>query len=517
MPSRRFSTSLVAPLKRKREKINYADHIVPTSLRETLEAHRDANRASLIAWTVGPGKQRKPIRISPRHKQAKDPLPTSLRSRIEKHPLPELAISKPHSPKQAHIAKRWEITEDSLPAFVNPWLRYMEAGTTDARMHLKAEMLAFVKYILPSPEELQAAARAETDIIDGIEVAGPGFKVHSVGSRATGLARATSDIDLNLVYPGQSEHTRDQLLSMLNIVRRLFNTASELREKVSILAFVRQARVPILIGLHRETGLEFQIQSTAESYVNTRHTLDWVSEFPTLRDIYLILKQALSMRHPLCITSYPLLVMVLTSLRFSEGRFHREDIVNQLLYFLDLFSELDFSRWCFQFDPLGIEDLDSRTKAFTPANEIQLKSDSHLTGFDSDDADGGELTHPIRGPSQGFYGLMVRDPANPLNNVGRNVIAQLLQNTLQQMRRDLRQALGRWTGSSPEGSTTKSARSDDSLLSILVGGDYSLYETERGGLRQPNFHSVVRRVQPAKVSRYIAGEVSSARHFAPSP
>ena len=191
-----------------------------SSLENTLRAHREANRASVIRKT---------------HKDGK-----SVRINASSAPLPAMTVSTPGPRKKPAAFKRialgtvtpvkgtsrnvdilWRVndTEKTPPLeFRLPWLRHLDNSTsspdTSAIDRLTDEIRAFEKYCSPSNEEQRAADGALQDLVRSVNRLGDGFVVDVIGSRATNLADPLSiSTSISLTLSSHTSRMKKQPLA----------------------------------------------------------------------------------------------------------------------------------------------------------------------------------------------------------------------------------------------------------------------------------------------------------------
>jgi len=383
-----------------------------------------------------------------------------------------------------------------------PWLPWSHRFQTplwrSPYARLECEIRAFDAYFSPSPVEKRAADVARNDIEQAIRSADPDLRIDLIGSRATGLAGPISDIDLNISSPADrsANHHGDPnkaagiLTSLYRTMRRQYK--QKLKEEpatpaVLPLYHVHRAAVPIITGLHRPTGLPFQIQCTSDSYESMEYTKSFLKEHPTLLCLFRVIKQMLAMRG-LCsgqsggLTAYPLLNMIVAALKFSEGEIPPTQAGAQLMYFLDMYIDIDFESHGISIIPL--QYFPKRTVAH---RSIPSRSMKHLEGPPVHRNDRFLEAVAARKllsiPRPGYpYMMTLQDPANPYNDLGKGTHQiRDMQETFIVLRESLLRALERY------GKDTEHANFNHAgyppLLGACLGGDYSIFQHERDELR----------------------------------
>ena len=483
---------------------DHASLVDPLSLRNTLEAVREANRATLIKKVDEYGR---PTSL----KLSTDPRPTGLLHpswRIEqsneqgplqslrkvqsstlrgrrwklrgKSTTPELRKGD-YGGKPYPIQSEWRIADDTGLRWRRPWMfRLGHAGAKtapDAKAQLQAEISAFADYFTPGPHEIRAAEAALGDIREALKSTKTSYSAELMGSRATGLASPLSDLDLNLTSAVGAR--LDEVEDRRQIVKILDRLSRQLRRSkgLSIGYFVRRARVPIIPGVHQRTGLEFQMQCTNSIYNSTQYTKTFLSEYPTLRSLFLVIKQMLTMRGLSIgpkggLTSYPLLNMIVACLKLRCGHLSTNDVVGHLLAFLDMYSDIDFYSTGISVLPPALITLAREESDTTVADSDKLSSPAE-TPLDQHFVN---LSRPSRVDKN--HKVYLVDPADPSNNLGKSTdMIKHVQATLIEKREILLSKLHGWDATAEDPSKR-------SLLACLVEGDYKTFELDRASLRR---------------------------------
>jgi hypothetical protein len=418
----------------------------------------------------------------------------------------------------------WRIssTEKNPPLqFRLPWLRHLDSADSNCHMsaveRLAAEIRAFERYSSPSEEEQRAANDALQDFVDSIKKVGDGLVVDVIGSRATNLADPLSDLDINVSHLSQWEAAGESVeaapFSVLNKIHKTFRraapaTSEPVSHRIEVQLYLKKARVPILLCHHKATGLPIQVQSTPRTYDSREYVKAALKEYPSLRGLFKVLKQLLQMRGLTVgssggVTSYPLLQMIVAALKFSGGRFHPADIGNQFLFFLDFYSDIDFSRHGLSTEPLELFSK-SVGRARNRDEELEgLQDGTKLHGSGRPAQAQSAFQRRSRGKSRlsNEYLMTLQDPANPVNDLGKSCFQILdVQETFIALRATMKRVLAEWDKSSGILGRPEQQVSMRSLLEPCVGGDYRIYEQERDDLRRIGRGSV-KMADEAAVSR----------------
>lgn len=173
------------------------------------------------------------------------------------------------------------------------------------------------------------------------------------GSERTGLALATSDIDLRLVTKEVIEHTdgknalpptkADRLLlgNKLYRLKSLFQ-----RKKDYTLCCIRHARYPLISMQDRNSGLDVQVVLSNDTSQSRTVMSKYMEEYPYLRELYSVVKTMFDVRGLSDVFrggfgSYAIFIMIIASLRHSPPK--RRDAAGGLINFLQFWGEYDTS------------------------------------------------------------------------------------------------------------------------------------------------------------------------------
>jgi len=375
-----------------------------------------------------------------------------------------------------------------------PWLRELSAASElsstnqcSASERLTSEILAFHDYILPKPDELAAAVQAITAFRSCIASIDPCAHVDLIGSRRTGLATALSDLDFNITHVNGGNSTglsqdREQAHQLL---QSLWSKLPKRHNSIQASAFIDGARVPIITGLHVPTNLKFQIQCTGDVFNSTTYAQECISEYPTLRPLYMILRQMLEIRGLNIgrlggIGSYPLLIMIVAALKFSEAKIGRREAGKQLCFFLDMYSKIDFYTTAVSLAPLEYV-LKGLTNGKRPSRKTAHHSPDRglhqnaIGELSEDELEGRKwFSHSRPEP----HLMCLQDPSNPGHDLGKQVkLIKHVQAILIEADLKLRECMGVWD--STDWTQSSTAKNSLALLDWFVGADHEIFEDER--------------------------------------
>ncbi|KPI44620.1 uncharacterized protein AB675_8713 [Cyphellophora attinorum] len=167
-----------------------------------------------------------------------------------------------------------------------PWLRSLVDSDGGPRKvsheRLLTEIQAFEDFITPSAAEESAAEQAFADFQRMLQPLRPELDAELIGSRASGLASALSDIDINVRVRGQERYDtyedREGALQLLSTVwKNLHNQVY--RKTFSPMNYVSRPKVPILKLWHTNTGLRMDVQSSNGAFNSLVYIKSYQREF----------------------------------------------------------------------------------------------------------------------------------------------------------------------------------------------------------------------------------------------
>lgn len=473
-------------------------NVDPNSLRNTLEAHREANRASLIVKIAGKGSDRQPIEI-PSLVRREEQLVKSQDTAGARHiklPRDYKGVTRSHGRRKKTRSRRvlhaseefiaqWAPKTELTYREKYPWMRHMTVrvqGEVERSLagteQLNREIDAFYSYSQPTPRERKAADQALQDLSGVIKKVDQNIEVNVIGSRATGLALPMSDIDLNISTSSSSNNSQATKTLLTKLARHLMVTG----RKQGLFRGVTTrflSKIPLVTGRHALTHLEFQVQSTVDVFLSMQQTMSFINEFPTLQKLFVLLKQMLTMRglnlgSEQGLSSYPLLVMIVAALKFSDGKLDRRDAGAHLRFFLDIYSEIDFTTTAISFSPLQYvlkrhphSSTLPHTSSAAPAPDSVLLNRED-TEHEAKGMDARRRFATIK-PDAEFL-MCLQDPANLQNDLGKAAyrIGEI-QTVITRFKEDLKAGLKAWDEA--EGNDEQAP-----LLGSCIGGDYHIYE-----------------------------------------
>ncbi|KAL9607985.1 MAG: hypothetical protein Q9167_007157, partial [Letrouitia subvulpina] len=483
---------------------DHSNNIFVDDLYATLEAHRATNRAAIIRKVDSPGHPETIPSETQTHAEDNKELVSSpdihkfLSSKGEAKKLEPWEFWPPHSAQYAFFrpegrkkipsnsvleyipasfgpTKEWQAsTFDGSSDFELPWLRHIQTRTGDGFQRLASEIEAFERYMELSSDEKKASESVIAQVKKIVADILPDSTVQIVGSHRNGLAGPFSDIDFALMMPQLEKPPMTRGPSATNVRnRRIRRRALHLilgdlsRSPLFHSAEYIDARIPIVRAYHVSTGHEIQIQTLPT--LGPNFTLSYLSEFPTLRPLYILLSTFLEQRSFKAtfrggLGSYVIFILIVNALKQIHGGYARDDVAKHLLYILDFYATSDLYKYGFVVDPPRIFPKDQ--KALSAEEKMMLPTDPVMSSF--------YKMQPLN-PRQPYL-LCLQNPANPAEDVGTKAYSiKHIQKTFAKARNALLKDLESWEN----GTEQQRQEMKGGLLYPLIGADYSRFEAKR--------------------------------------
>lgn len=331
-----------------------------------------------------------------------------------------------------------------------------------------------------SPGEVKAS-RDVQEAVDLIATeALPAATVDLIGSYSNGLATANSDMDFRLSFPmyekdslergpspGRPE-ARKATLKHLRTLHAAF-AASEAFEEAALV----RATIPIIRATHARTKIVVDIQVSSTEVPQQLYKETYLAEYPTLRPLYIVLRSALYIRGLGAVFegglgSYPILIMIVYALKTFPPSLDKPDVGRQLLSMLNFYATVDTYKKGFSLDPPSM---------FPKLRKWDARA--HIEGRTELVARGITRIGKIDGNRP--YLLCLQDPADPMNDLGRNSYnIMLVRKLFRRAYFEIIQSMNQL-----EADSIKSAQpADRCLLFPLVGANYEDFESRRRNREQ---------------------------------
>lgn len=345
------------------------------------------------------------------------------------------------------------------------------------RLRLSLEIARFYEYAKPNRIEALARRKVVEQVRKHASEVFPDKVLEVFGSERTGLAFATSDIDLRLmssytleerpsnVLPPSKPERRALVDSLYLLRRRTF-----FKKQGYLMPTIRHARYPLLTVQHQPTGLDIQIVCANDTSLSRSLMQQYMQEYPYLRQVYFVVKTLFDERGLSDVFrggfgSYSIFMMLVASIRHLPHK--RNDAAGALLNFIRFWSEFDTTTHGVSIEPPVLFDK-YKEPVMTAAVKAQLErvrlplptlhySSVLLTSSQGDDSKSKSLPP---------YMLCLRDPADDTNDLGRKGLCiKHVQMTLKHLYIKLRRDVG--------------LNNRVNLLKPLVGDTYALHLNRR--------------------------------------
>lgn len=273
----------------------------------------------------------------------------------------------------------------------------------------------------PDSEEETSVQKAIAQVKKIVASVAPSSEVIVHGSRYTKLASPLSDIDFVLSIPeyennplerGPTSARRRAALAAKRLLWKIYRAVKPIARAGSV-EFIR-ARIPIVAAVDKVTGLSLHFSALAPYLPAREYTMLYLSEFSSLRPLYVLLHHCLLIRQMTTVFhgglgSYPLLIMIVTALKHAGTTFGDNELARQLFYVLDFWSHADLQSYGYSADPPRVFKRFVDGEGLTLKERAERSTDPVLKGIDW-------LRKPRRyNPSP----MCLQDPATPINNLGK--------------------------------------------------------------------------------------------------
>ena len=352
--------------------------------------------------------------------------------------------------------------------------------------------------MLLSNSEAQAVQHCLDEVLKISEKTLPSNPVILHGSRSTGLAGPLSDFDFVVTMPevfrgpserGQSPNSPKATKEAMKVLFSLSKAMKETGRYQDI--EIIYGRVKLLKALDIPTGLTIQFSVGLPVVPAREFTHYYLSEFPHLRAIHIVLRHALLIRGLATvfdrgIGSYSLLIMIVTALKHCSHTFERDDVASQLLYVLDFWAKADTYETGYAADPA--RTFKKYSKGGRDSSGLsEPDKDLYLQGIEwiaRENWKRVQRTHkPEAKAAIPRYALCLQDPANPYNDLGAKALAiKHIQKVFEVARNRISSLVASWDSLSVE--QRQSDGHYDNLLGPLVKARYSAFLEARARLKR---------------------------------
>ncbi|KAI8883530.1 hypothetical protein K501DRAFT_184372 [Backusella circina FSU 941] len=168
-----------------------------------------------------------------------------------------------------------------------PWIAKKELAIGDKNEKLHKEILGFVEYIAPTTKEIKARERLVSDIKYIVDCLWPEqYKTVPFGSVESGLLFPSSDVDIN-IEPIESRIP----VNVKSVLRAIHKRG--MKDRLFYFqdtTLILHARIPILT-IQRGAAVDVSI---ANDICSSDRTVVWIKQYPELKPLFMVLKQAIS-------------------------------------------------------------------------------------------------------------------------------------------------------------------------------------------------------------------------------
>jgi hypothetical protein len=175
--------------------------------------------------------------------------------------------------------------------------------------------------------------------------------------------------------------------------------------------------------------------------------------------------------------------MIVGALKFSEGKIGRREAGQQLCFFLDMYSRIDFQTMAISLAPLeyvrkGLPQRPRPGRKPLHSSTDRIMATSTLDDLSESDREGRKwLSHPHSEPHM----MCLQDPSNPGHDLGKQVkLIKAVQALLIEANLKLREGMDMWDAA--DWTQQAGARGRVALLDWCLGADHEIYEDERSAL-----------------------------------
>jgi non-canonical poly(A) RNA polymerase PAPD5/7 len=253
---------------------------------------------------------------------------------------------------------------------------------------LGVEIERFYAYSKPDYSEAFARRHVIEQVRNHVRTTHPDHVLEVFGSERTGLALATSDIDLRLFTrkqlenPGQAKlppTPEERAEGMRSLHELLSGNLS--KHKAYLLARLRYARYPLISLQDRQSGLDIQIVLANDTSLSREIMKGYMEDYPYLRQLYFVVKTMFDVRGLNDVFrggfgSYSIFMMLVASIKHMPHR--RNDAAGALINFLKFYRNFNTQKQGISIEPPFLFD---KTKEAVMSNKIKAKLEVHAASI----------------------------------------------------------------------------------------------------------------------------------------
>jgi non-canonical poly(A) RNA polymerase PAPD5/7 len=224
-----------------------------------------------------------------------------------------------------------------------------EALTSMVR--LAVEIDRFYQFSQPNYFEVLARRHLVEQVQEHVHQTMPTHSLEVFGSERTGLALATSDIDIRLIAKGQPRNPalaikppgqKDRIRALQRLRKLYWDNLSQ--HKAYLNPQLLYARYPLISLQDRQSGLDVQIVLSNDTSLSMQLMKDYMEQYPYLRQLYCVVNNIFAVRGLNDVFrggfgSYTLFMMIVASIRHNPHP--RNDAAGGLVNFLKFYRDFD--------------------------------------------------------------------------------------------------------------------------------------------------------------------------------
>ncbi|KAK4100580.1 hypothetical protein N658DRAFT_427590 [Parathielavia hyrcaniae] len=420
-----------------------------------------ASAAPSLAATNSTFSVQPDLRLPPKPASAKpskaaarfpDPTPAALGSRKRTHDdeikMPHTRLKKCITSKASgHITTEW-LPDPDLDS--TPWMRADHSGSATMAVWLHKEVVDFYDYIRPRDFEERLRGELVQDLKKFCRTAFKDGEVYPFGSFPSGLYLPTADMDLVFMSDGYANgggakyHTKSFLYKFrAQLVNHKISWGNEIELIVG-------AKVPLVKFIEHKTGLKVDVSfenNTGLTAINTFKA--WREQYPGMPSLVTLVKHFLLMRglnEPVNggIGGFSVICLVVSMLQMmpevqSGNLDTRHHLGQLLLHFFDLYGNR------FNYQTVAISMNPPRWIPKHQVTKFAYKNHDRLS---------------------------IIDPNNPANDIaGGSSNARTILSHFAHAHQQLTERMAQLA--------QDPARAGQSILEVMLGGNYSSFEKQR--------------------------------------
>jgi non-canonical poly(A) RNA polymerase PAPD5/7 len=298
--------------------------------------------------------------------------------------------------------------------------------------------LGFLEYIKPTPAEAAANEEVTRNVRDTLRKYAPHLDTEVFGSQASGLALATSDIDIRIFEEKDKDlveaprvHSRKTMKAHLVKIKQQLQH----KNKDFIMVQMRHARYPLISMMHKKSRLDVQVVANNNTLKSQLLIKEYLDRYPDLYAVFTLVKTMLEIRgltdvYRGGLGSYSLFMMLVPALEKKSAPSSLKGEENaaalMLRWFLKLYTHLNTYKTAVLVQPPYSINKHTDDSVFPQELKSQLEERpvrrnlNCMIDFIADDEQYLHGLHQLALIDRMQpYLLCLQDPADPLNDLGR--------------------------------------------------------------------------------------------------